>query len=105
MPRRRCAIRDSTLRRLLAAGLDPPMGVALWIGDPAWNATRVVITRDLPASLRFGDLEDTIRAVLASEPPQQPGTFNRLTEISLLETPTSTGNTSLGSHTKGRSGQ
>ena len=62
------------------------MGVPLWIGDPSRKAAnRVDISRALNAGLEFRDVEDTIRAALATEPPQQPTTFNRSTEVSLLE--------------------
>jgi 2'-hydroxyisoflavone reductase len=71
--------------RLLAAGLDPWMGVPLWIGDPEWHAAnRVDISRALHAGLVFRDLEETIRAALVSEPPAQPTTFTRSVEADLL---------------------
>jgi 2'-hydroxyisoflavone reductase len=73
--------------RLLEAGVDAWMGVPLWIGDPAWHAAnRVDITRALNAGLEFRPLDDTIRAVLGSEPPLQPSTFDRATEARLLRT-------------------
>lgn len=43
--------------RLLAAGLDPWMGVPLWIGDPAWRvANRVDTRRALTAGLAIRPL-------------------------------------------------
>ena len=46
---------------LLAAGLDPWMGVPLWIAAPGWEAAnRVPIDRALEAGLEFRPLEDTI---------------------------------------------
>jgi 2'-hydroxyisoflavone reductase len=54
--------------RLLAAGLDPWMGVPLWIAAPGWDAAnRVPIERALEAGLTFRPLADTIRAVLVDE--------------------------------------
>ena len=54
--------------RLLAAGLDPWMGVPLWIAAPGWEAAnRVPITRALEAGLTFRSLADTIRAALVDE--------------------------------------
>ena len=48
---------------LLAAGLDPWMGVPMWIAAPGWEAAnRVPIDRALEAGLEFRPLEDTIRA-------------------------------------------
>lgn len=79
-------IRWIPTERLLAAGLDPWMGVPLWIGDSAWRAAnRVNITKALSAGLTFRDLDDTIRAALASEPPLQPTTFDRIKEERLLK--------------------
>lgn len=72
--------------RLLAAGLDPWMGVPLWIGDPEFkSANQVDITRALRAGLVFRPLEETIRAALVSEPPAQPTTFTRSAEQALLQ--------------------
>jgi 2'-hydroxyisoflavone reductase len=72
-------------QKLHAAGLDPWMGVPLWIGDPAWHAAnRVDITRALKAGLEFRDLDDTVRGALDSEPPLHPSTFDRATEAALL---------------------
>jgi 2'-hydroxyisoflavone reductase len=71
--------------KLIEAGLDPWMGVPLWIGDPAWHAAnRVDIKRALMAGLVFRDLDDTIRGALDSEPPLQPSTFDRATETEFL---------------------
>ncbi len=71
--------------KLLEAGLDPWMGVPLWIGDPAWfAANRVNIKRALTAGLESRDLDDTIRGALDSEPPLMPSTFDRATEANLL---------------------
>jgi 2'-hydroxyisoflavone reductase len=55
---------------LLAAGLDPWMGVPLWIAAPGWEAAnRVPIDRALAAGLSFRPLADTITAALADETP------------------------------------
>jgi 2'-hydroxyisoflavone reductase len=55
---------------LLAAGLDPWMGVPLWIAAPGWEAAnRVPIERALEAGLSFRPLADTIRAALVDETP------------------------------------
>ncbi len=71
--------------KLLEAGLDPWMGIPLWIGDPAWHAAnRVDITRALMAGLEFRQLDETIRAALGSEPPLQPASFDRATEARVL---------------------
>ena len=51
--------------RLLAAGLDPWMGVPLWIAAPGWEAANEVpIERALAAGLTFSSLAETIRAGL-----------------------------------------
>jgi 2'-hydroxyisoflavone reductase len=58
--------------RLLAAGLDPWMGVPLWIAAPGWEAAnRVDISHALAAGLRFRPLEETIHAALVDETPLQ----------------------------------
>src|SRR5919198_4475471 len=55
---------------LLAAGLDPWMGVPLWIAAPGWEAAnRVPIERALAVGLTFRPLEETIRAALDDETP------------------------------------
>ncbi|HEX6393419.1 MAG TPA: NAD-dependent epimerase/dehydratase family protein [Acidimicrobiales bacterium] len=73
-------------QKLLEAGLTPWMGVPLWIGDPAWKgANRVDISRALQAGLEFRDLDDTIKAALDSEPPDQRTTFDSSIEKSLLQ--------------------
>ena len=72
--------------RLLEAGLDPWMGVPLWIADPAWAAAnRVDITKSLRAGLTLRHGEDTIRAALGTDPPLQQSTFDRMTEARLLQ--------------------
>jgi nucleoside-diphosphate-sugar epimerase len=56
--------------RLLAAGLDPWMGVPLWIAAPGWEAAnRVPIARALEAGLTFRQLAATVRAALTDETP------------------------------------
>lgn len=71
--------------RLLAAGLDPWMGVPLWIGDPAWrSANRVDSHRALTAGLAIRPLEDTIRAVLDTPGSAPLSPFDRHTEVRLL---------------------
>jgi 2'-hydroxyisoflavone reductase len=58
--------------KLLAAGLDPWMGVPLWIAAPGWEAAnRVPIDRALAAGLTFRPLAETIRAALHNETPLQ----------------------------------
>lgn len=48
--------------RLLGLGLDPWMGVPLWIAAPGWEgANRIDITRARAAGLTFRPLDDTIR--------------------------------------------
>jgi 2'-hydroxyisoflavone reductase len=55
---------------LLAAGLDPWMGVPLWIAEPGWEAAnRVDIVRGLDAGLEFRPMDDTIRSALADRTP------------------------------------
>lgn len=72
--------------RLLAAGLDPWMGIPLWIADPAYRAAnRVDVSRAFNAGLTTRQLDDTIRAALSSEPPLHPTTFTRTTEMRLLQ--------------------
>jgi 2'-hydroxyisoflavone reductase len=52
--------------RLLAAGVDPWMGVPLWIGAPGWEgANDVDVSRALAAGLSFRPLTDTIRDTLS----------------------------------------
>jgi 2'-hydroxyisoflavone reductase len=56
--------------RLLEAGLEPWMGVPLWISAPGWEAAnRVPIDRALAAGLTFRPLADTVRAALADDTP------------------------------------
>jgi len=55
---------------LVEAGLDPWMGVPLWIGEPGWEAAnQVVVTRALEAGLSVRPLDETVRAVLEGPPP------------------------------------
>jgi 2'-hydroxyisoflavone reductase len=55
---------------LLEAGLDPWMGVPLWIGAAGWEAAnRVPIERALQAGLTFRPLRDTVAAALVDETP------------------------------------
>jgi 2'-hydroxyisoflavone reductase len=54
--------------QLLAAGLDPWMGVPLWIAAPGWEAAnRVPNHRALAAGLAFRPLAETVRAALVDE--------------------------------------
>jgi 2'-hydroxyisoflavone reductase len=70
---------------LLAAGLDPWMGVPMWVGDPECEAAnRVDIDRALAAGLAIRDLGDTVRAILATGPAGPPSAFNREAEAALL---------------------
>ena len=56
--------------RLLAAGVDPWMGVPLWIAAPGWKAAnRVPVERALAAGLTFRPAAETIRAALADDTP------------------------------------
>jgi 2'-hydroxyisoflavone reductase len=63
--------RDADLRwvptaRLLAAGVDPWMGVPLWVAAPGWEgANDVDVSRALAAGLRLRPLAETIRDTLA----------------------------------------
>lgn len=80
---------------LLAVGLDPWMGVPLWIAAPGWEAAnRVPIERALQAGLTFRPLTDTIEAawsdtteakLVTALPPE------REAELLQLATPTSQG--------------
>ncbi len=55
---------------LLAAGVDPWMGVPMWIAAPGWEAAnRVPIDRALAAGLSFRPLDDTIKVALTDETP------------------------------------
>nr|MBA2295529.1 SDR family oxidoreductase [Actinomycetota bacterium] len=57
---------------LLADGLDPWMGVPLWIAAPGWEAAnQVPIERALAAGLTFRPLAQTIRAALEDGTPLQ----------------------------------
>ena len=59
-------------QRLVAAGVEPWMGVPLWISVPGWEAAnRVDMSRALAAGLTFRPLEDTIRAALEDKTPLQ----------------------------------
>jgi 2'-hydroxyisoflavone reductase len=52
--------------RLLAAGVDPWMGVPLWIAAPGWEgANDVDVSRALAAGLSLRPLAETIRDILA----------------------------------------
>jgi 2'-hydroxyisoflavone reductase len=63
---------------LLAAGVDPWMGVPLWIGDPTWRAANLVdATRARAAGLVTRPLTQTVADVLAWDtarggPPSEP---------------------------------
>src|SRR6476659_4053006 len=72
---------------LLAAGLDPWMGVPLWIGVPGWEAAnRVPIDRALEAGLAFRPLAETIRAALRDETaPTMVTALPRQRETELLQ--------------------
>ncbi|MDG4825948.1 NAD-dependent epimerase/dehydratase family protein [Asanoa sp. WMMD1127] len=53
---------------LLAAGVDPWMGVPLWIGDPRWRAANLVDgSRARAAGLTTRPVAETIDAVLAGD--------------------------------------
>ncbi len=75
--------------RLLEAGLDPWMGVPLWIAAPGWEAAnRVDITRALDAGLSFRPLEQTIRGAMQSPPPLAFSDFTDDREQQILRTAT-----------------
>jgi 2'-hydroxyisoflavone reductase len=57
---------------LLTAGLDPWMGVPLWIAAPGWEAAnRIPIERALAAGLTFRPLAQTVEAALDDDTPLQ----------------------------------
>jgi 2'-hydroxyisoflavone reductase len=71
--------------RLLEAGLDPWMGVPLWICAPGWEAAnRVDITLALSAGLTFRPLDQTVQAALVGPPPPALSDFTRERELELL---------------------
>jgi 2'-hydroxyisoflavone reductase len=52
--------------RLLQAGLDPWMGVSLWIGAPGWEAANAVdVSRALATGLSYRRLQETIEGAVA----------------------------------------
>ena len=52
--------------RLLAAGVDPWMGIPLWVSAPGWEAANDAdVSRALAAGLRLRPVAETIRATLA----------------------------------------
>jgi 2'-hydroxyisoflavone reductase len=71
---------------LLEAGLDPWMGVPLWIGAADWEAAnRVPVDRALEAGLTFRPLRETIAAALVDEtPPAMVTALPREREAQLL---------------------
>jgi 2'-hydroxyisoflavone reductase len=73
---------------LLAAGLDPWMGVPLWIAAPGWEAANSVpIGRALEAGLSLRPLAETIAAALEDEtPPTLVTALPRERELELLRT-------------------
>jgi nucleoside-diphosphate-sugar epimerase len=57
---------------LLAAGVDPWMGVPLWIGAAGWEAAnRVPIARALAAGLTFRPIDETVRDAWTDPTPIQ----------------------------------
>lgn len=71
--------------RLLEAGVDPWMGVPLWISDPEWlSANRVSVARGVAAGLSFRPLAETIRGAYELPAPRQLSSFDREREQSLL---------------------
>jgi nucleoside-diphosphate-sugar epimerase len=55
---------------LLAAGLDPWMGVPLWIAAPGWEAAnRVPNAKALAAGLAFRPIDETVRAAWIDRTP------------------------------------
>lgn len=55
---------------LLAAGLDPWMGVPLWIAAPGWEAAnRIPNRRALDAGLAFRPIDETVRSAWLDETP------------------------------------
>jgi 2'-hydroxyisoflavone reductase len=72
--------------RLLEAGLDPWMGIPLWIAAPGWEAAnRVDITRALSAGLELRPLEQTVQAALQGPPPVAFSDFTSERERQLLQ--------------------
>jgi len=72
-------------KQLVDAGLDPWMGIPLWIGEPGWEAANQVdITRALGAGLVFRPLEVTVEAAMHSPPPARPSEFTFEREQDLL---------------------
>lgn len=52
--------------RLIAAGVDPDMGIPMWIGDPTWKAANLVDGRRARAAgLRIRPVAETIAATRA----------------------------------------
>jgi 2'-hydroxyisoflavone reductase len=73
--------------RLIEAGLDPWMGVPLWISAPGWEAAnRVDITMALSAGLTFRPLDQTIEAVIVGHVPTALSDFTHEREQELLHT-------------------
>ena len=76
--------------RLRAAGVDPWMGVPLWIGEDGWSgANRVDTTRGKAAGLTFRPLIETIRDTLAWDlgrggPPEGQEGLSEQAEARLL---------------------
>lgn len=71
---------------LLQAGIDPWMGIPLWIGAPEYRAAnRVNVDRALAAGLHYRPLEDTIRASFDSPLPSVLSSFTAERERDLLE--------------------
>jgi 2'-hydroxyisoflavone reductase len=71
--------------RLISAGLDPWMGIPMWIAAPGWEAAnKVDISRALASGLGFRPLSDTIEAALDHIPAHRPMPVSLALERDLL---------------------
>jgi 2'-hydroxyisoflavone reductase len=72
-------------RELLAAGLDPWMGIPLWIGAQGWEAANTIdISRAVDAGLTIRPLRETIAGALEFPGDDGHSPFPRETERDLL---------------------
>jgi 2'-hydroxyisoflavone reductase len=76
--------------KLLAAGVDPWMGIPLWIGGPGWEAANTIdVTRATRAGLTIRPLRDTISGALEFPGDNGQHPFTREAEQDLLNRLTS----------------
>jgi 2'-hydroxyisoflavone reductase len=67
---------------LIKAGIDPWMGVPLWIGDPDWSAANLVdSSRARAAGLTIRPLEETVAEVTWDETREEPLSPEREREL------------------------